>query len=130
MELPIATGIIRSLQVNAGRMAAALDEALLATDLADYLVRKGVPFRESHGLVGKAVKKAETLNTSLKGLSMDQYRAIHPAFATDLFDVLEFSSSVEARNIEGGTATAAVQQQIEKAKVLINESRVSFQKAG
>jgi len=59
LELPIAAGVVRTLVVHGERMASALDDALLATDLADYLVRKGVPFRQSHHLVGQAVKLAE-----------------------------------------------------------------------
>jgi argininosuccinate lyase len=119
MELPIVTGVIRTLQVNAGRMAAALDDGLLATDLADYLVRKGVPFRESHGLVGQVVRRAEELGTSLKALSLDDYQTIHPAFAEDVYETLDFARSVAARNAEGGTAPEAVRAQIERARALI-----------
>jgi argininosuccinate lyase len=121
MELPIAAGVIRTLKVNTERMAAALDDGLLATDLADYLVRKGVPFRESHGLVGRAVRRAEELNVSLKVLSLDEYRAIHLAFAKDVYEVFDFARSVAARNTEGGTAPDAVGAQVERAKERIGE---------
>ncbi|MBN1814253.1 MAG: argininosuccinate lyase, partial [Anaerolineae bacterium] len=119
MELPIVAGVIRTLAVNGERMAAALDDGILATDLADYLVRKGVPFRESHGLVGQVVRRAEELGMSLKGLCLDEYQAIHPAFTKDVYEVLDFRRSVEARNIEGGTATEAVRKQIANGKSLI-----------
>jgi argininosuccinate lyase len=119
MELPIATGVVRTLTVNADRMAAALGDALLATDLADYLVRKGVPFRESHHLVGQAVRRAEELDLPLKELGLADYQTIHPAFAEDLYQVFDFQRSVEARDTEGGTAPTAVRAQIERARSVI-----------
>jgi argininosuccinate lyase len=119
MELPIATGVIRTLQINSDRMAAALDDGLLATDLADYLVRRGVPFRASHGLAGQAVRRAEELNVSLRELSLDDYQAIHPAFTEDVYEALDFGGSVAARNTEGGTAPEAVRAQIAQAKAVI-----------
>jgi argininosuccinate lyase len=122
MELPIAAGVIRTLKVNAERMAAALDDALLATDLADYLVRKGIPFRESHHLVGQAVRRAEELGVPLKALGLADYQAIHPAFAEDVYEVFDFQRSVEARDTEGGTAPSAVRAQIKRAKVLLAQN--------
>jgi argininosuccinate lyase len=116
MELIVAAGVVRTLTVNGARMAAALDDALLATDLADYLVRQGVPFRESHHLVGQVVRRAEELGVSLKGLSLAEYQAIHPTFAEDVYEVFGFWRSVEAREVEGGTAPAAVRVQIERAR--------------
>ena len=117
IELDIATGVIRTLDVNSARMAAALDDGLLATDLADYLVRKGVPFRKSHHLVGRAVKRAEDLSLSLKDLDLAAYKAIHPAFAQDVYGVLDFQRSVEARDAIGGTAPAAARAQIKQANL-------------
>jgi argininosuccinate lyase len=119
MELPIAGGVIRTLKVNSARMAAALDDALLATDVAEYLVRRGVPFRESHHLVGQAVRRAEELGVSLKHLSLAEYQAIDPAFADDVYAVFDFQRSVEARDTEGGTAPTAVQTQIERARTIL-----------
>ncbi|MDY6878450.1 MAG: argininosuccinate lyase [Chloroflexota bacterium] len=122
MELLIAAGIIRTLTVNGARMAAALDDGMLATDLADYLVRRGVPFRQSHHLVGRAVRRAEELGVSLKALGLTEYQAIHPAFAEDVYEVFDFQRSVEARGAEGGTAPAAVRVQIERARRLMNNA--------
>lgn len=122
MELPLVAGVIRTLRVNANRMAAALDDGLLATDLAEYLVRKGIPFRKSHRLVGLAVRRAEELGLSLKVLPPTEYQAIHPAFGEDVYTVFDFHRSIEARNVAGGTATEAVREQIGRAKRLINGS--------
>jgi argininosuccinate lyase len=116
LELPIAAGVIRTLRVNRQRMAAALDTALLATDLADYLVRKGVPFRQSHHVVGQAVRTGMEQGKSLAELSLAEYHAIHPAFAQDVVAVFDAQRSVEARDGEGGTAPKAVRVQIQRAK--------------
>ena len=125
MELPIAARVIRTLKVNADRMAAALDDGMLATDLADYLVRKGVPFRQSHRLVGQAVRRAEGLGVPLKDLDLAEYQAIHPAFAEDVYEVFDFRRSVEARGVEGGTAPTAVRVQIERAKKAMNNETMN-----
>ncbi len=119
LELPIAAEVIRTLKVNAAHMAAARDGALLATDLANYLVKKGVPFRESHQLVGQAVKRAEKLGVQLQDLCLTDYQSIHPAFTEDVYAVFDFQRSVQARNTVGGTAPDAVHVQIEHAKELI-----------
>ena len=119
LELPVAAGVIRTLHVNAARMAAALDEGMLSTDLADYLVRKGVPFRESHHLIGQVVRRVEELGVSLKALELAEYQVIHPAFGEDVYEVLNFQRSVAARDAQGGTAPVAVLAQIERARMLL-----------
>jgi argininosuccinate lyase len=116
MEFPVATGVIRTLSISERRMAAALDDSILATDLADYLVLKGVPFRESHHLVGRVVQRAEMLGLSLADLKLDEYQNISAAFAQDLYEVFDFRRSVAARTVEGGTAPDAVQAQIADAR--------------
>lgn len=119
LELPLAAEVIRTLKVDKDRMRAVLDDGMLATDLADYLVRKGVPFREAHHLVGQAVRRTEELGVSLRHLPYSEYRALHPAFTEDLYEVFDFCRSVEARDVEGGTSSRAVRAQIERAKALI-----------
>jgi len=120
LELPIAAGVVRTLAVNGEAMAAALDESMLATDLADHLVRRGVPFRESHGLAGQAVRRAEELGTGLKALPLAEYQAIHPAFDEALYGVLDFQQSVASRDVEGGTAPAAVRSQLRQARAALS----------
>jgi argininosuccinate lyase len=121
VELLVATAVISTLEVNDARMAAALDDALLATDLADYLVRKGLPFRQSHHLVGLVVRVAEESATDLKDLDLAQYQAIHPAFGQDVYQVFEFQRSVEVRDVRGGTAPEAVRAQIGRARALLEQ---------
>lgn len=119
LALPVAAGVVRTLRVNAEAMAAALDDAMLATDLADYLVRRGVPFRQSHELVGRAVRRAEALGVPLRELPLTEFQTISDAFESDLYTVFDHRRSVEARDSYGGTATAAVRQQIERARLLL-----------
>jgi argininosuccinate lyase len=123
VELPVAAAVIRTLTVHGARMAAALDDAMLATDLADYLVRKGVPFRQSHHLIGQAVLRAEQLGVTLQGLELGEYQAIDPAFGSDLYQVFDFQRSVEARASQGGTAPSAVRSQISRARALLIERK-------
>ena len=119
MELPIAAGVLRTLQVNRERMAAALDSAMLATDMADYLVKKGVPFRQSHEFVGRAVRRAEELQVGLDELPLKDLKAIHPAFGPDIEAAMSFNHSVAARNAAGGTSPATLQAQLDKARKLL-----------
>ena len=120
MVLPIVAGVIGTLEVREEAMAGALDDALLATDLADYLVKRGMPFREAHGVVGRAVRAGEEAGVGLRSLPLAAYREISPLFGPDLYSVLSFEASVEARAARGGTARAAVQQQIALAREALN----------
>jgi argininosuccinate lyase len=127
LELPVAAEMVRTLSVNRGRMLAALDSALLATDIADYLVRKGVPFRESHHVVGQAVKQAQERDLPLNDLLLETFQAIHPAFDEEVYEVFSFERSVEARDVVGGTAMAAVRAQIDKARALLAGGAVEIE---
>ena len=120
MLLPIVAGVVATLQVNAETMRAALSEGLLATDLADYLVRRGVPFREAHHLVGQAVLLSEQRGVALSALAYADYQRFSPAFGPDLYAALDFLASVEARNVTGGTALGAVRAQLQKAQAILN----------
>ena len=113
--MPVLAGALETMSVNEKRMLAAIDASMLATDLADYLVRKGVPFREAHGISGKAVKVAGEKNVSLNELSLNEWQAIGP-FDADVKDVFDPMKSVESRNAIGGTSPQSVKNQIQKAK--------------
>lgn len=113
----IATGVISTLSVKNKKMYEALTMDMLATDLADYLVRKGVPFRETHHISGECVSKAEKLGLSgIDKLTLEQYQEIDPRFANDLFDTFNFEQSVERRDAIGGTAKSAVLKQFDNLK--------------
>ncbi len=114
--LPVLANAIRTLTVNPQRMRAALDPAMLATDLADYLVGKGVPFREAHEAAGKAVAAAAESGTSIEALPLETYQSLHPGFGSDVRSVFDAEKSVSRRKSLGGTAPEAVKIQMEKAK--------------
>jgi argininosuccinate lyase len=119
MVLPVVAGVIDTLQIDEQAMGAALDEAMLATDLADYLVKKGVPFRQAHDLIGQAVLASEERGVSLGELDYAAFREISEAFERDVYDVFDFEASVEARDVTGGTSRAAVVEQLEKARRIV-----------
>ncbi|HLF25054.1 MAG TPA: argininosuccinate lyase [Anaerolineae bacterium] len=114
--LPVMAGLIGSLTVRSERMQSALDPSLLATDLADYLVARGVPFREAHHVVGQAVRRAIDLGVSLDRLALAELRAIHPAFGADVTTVFDFNQSAARRKVTGGTGHIAVQAQLAQAR--------------
>jgi argininosuccinate lyase len=119
LMLPVMAGVLDTLEVDSDAMQANLNPAILATDLADYLVNKGIPFREAHALAGLVVRKAEEKNTDLRLLSLETYQEISDVFTEDVYLVFNFSSAVEKKNVIGGTASEAVQNQLNKAKELI-----------
>lgn len=124
MELPLVSAVVAAMQVNAERMFASMDGGMLATDLADQLVAQGVPFREAHRLVGLAVRRANESGVTLTELDSAELRSIHPALGHSTLRRLDFRSSVEKRSIQGGTATAAVREQIEQARKRLNREKV------
>jgi len=113
--LTITAGIVETVQIRAEAMRKGLVDGLLATDLADYLVKTGVPFREAHELVGRAVLACEQRGIGLRDLPLSEYQEICPAFGPDLYGALDYEASVEARDVTGGTSRSAVMAQIERA---------------
>jgi argininosuccinate lyase len=122
MTLPVANGVIETLVVHPERMKAALTDEMLATELADYLVSKGVPFREAHYLVGKVVQKALAQGVNLRGLFLSDYQEVSKLFDRDLMTWLDFEQAVERRDSVGGTARASVETQLAVAQHLINKN--------
>lgn len=119
----IATGVISTLKINKAKMEGALTMDMLATDLADYLVRKGVPFRKTHHILGECVRMAEEKNLSgIDQLTNEQLQAIDARFGDDVRDVFDFEASVERRTATGGTAKKPVLAQLEKLGGIIGES--------
>ncbi|GAB4548016.1 MAG: argininosuccinate lyase [Anaerolineae bacterium] len=122
--LPALIGTVETMRFNPDAMAAALDESMLATDLADYLVTRGVPFREAHSLVGRTVRRALELSVSLSRLSIEEYHAISPMYGEDVYQVFDFAASVAKRAALGGTAPQAVQEQIAQAEVWLTQRNI------
>ncbi|XP_056140926.1 argininosuccinate lyase isoform X1 [Lampris incognitus] len=111
--LQVTTGVMSTLKINQSVMEAALSPDMLATDLAYYLVRKGMPFREAHGVSGKAVFLAESRNIALNQLSVEDLATLSPLFESDVSSVWDYLSSVEQYSAPGGTAKSSVAAQVE-----------------
>lgn len=111
--LPAVTGTIRTIDVDADRCAAAVDPGAMATDVADTLVEREVPFRRAHEVVGRAVLEAEEKNVGLNELSPGELRAIHPELGEiDLGGALDPVRSMNRRAAGGGTAPIDVRGQL------------------
>jgi argininosuccinate lyase len=119
LTLEVAAGMMRTLHVNPDRMHAALDDSMLATDLADYLVRQGVPFRQAHNTVGRVVRYGIEERRLLRNLSLQEWQKLSPLFESDVVDIFDFERSVEQRRSPGGTARASVEAQIARARELM-----------
>ncbi|MGH9323954.1 MAG: argininosuccinate lyase [Vicinamibacteria bacterium] len=116
LVLPVMEGVVRTLVLHEDQMASALSDDLLATDLADYLVAKGVPFRKSHELVGKVLALAEEKGVSPAAIPLDELRKLAPEFGSDVASVWDFRASIERRDCEGGVSSRAIEIQIQKAE--------------
>ncbi len=114
--LPVISGALQTITAKPDRMRAAIDSFMMATDLADYLVGKGIPFRETHSIAGQAVRLAGEKHVGLEGLPLEAYQALCPAFEADLYQVLDPMKSVEKRNSIGGTSLQSVKNQITQCR--------------
>jgi len=114
-SLDVADRVVAGLKFKPEAMTACLDDFLLATDLADYLAAKGLPFRQAHKVVGKLVRECERRGIGLKELPLEEYSSASELFAGDLKEVLDFSGSLARRSSPGGTAPEAVEEQIAQA---------------
>ncbi|KAH9005192.1 argininosuccinate lyase [Lactarius hatsudake] len=110
--LRIAEGVIGTLNVHPEKMRQALTMDVLATDLADYLVRKGVPFRETHHISGRAVALAESRKCQLNELTVADYKNLHAEFGDDVHEVFDFEASVERRQAIGGPSRVMISRQV------------------
>ena len=115
-------GMIETMTVNRDRTRAAAEEGvysgILATDLADYLVTKGVPFREAHGATKALVAYAGEKNTGLDTLSLGEYRRFSELFGEDVFEIT-VESSLGARASQGGTAPERVKEALNQARAML-----------
>ena len=120
MSLEVFTGMVGGITVNVDAMRAAAREGYAtATDLADYLVKKGLPFREAHEAVAQAVRFAEMRGCDLAELSLDDLRQFSPLITADAFDSLSLEGSMNSRSHIGGTAPARVKAAIAKARKML-----------
>jgi argininosuccinate lyase len=122
--LGVAVGLVAGLQpVPAAMRAAVLEGHATATDLADYLVRKGVPFRDAHGAVARAVREAERAGVDLAALPLAKLQSLSTKIGPDVKRVLTPEASVAARRHPGGTAPAEVRKAIARARKRLRRNR-------
>ena len=120
--LSVAAGAIRTTKFNAERLrAAASNPALLATEAADYLVRKGIPFRQAHDIVGKVLREAEKRGVSFTTLPLEQLKQISSAFDADFPKSLSLDAALAAKRVPGGTAPESVRAAIEDLEARLNK---------
>ncbi|XP_076286922.1 argininosuccinate lyase isoform X8 [Lasioglossum baleicum] len=110
--IAVASKALATLEVNDRKCQGALAPNMLATDLAYYLVRKGIPFRKAHHLAGNVVLLSESVAVPISELSLEQLRTVSEKFEDDVMEVWNFANSVEQYKVEGGTSEAALGEQI------------------
>ena len=126
LSLKTMRGMIETMHVNADAMfAGAKGGFMAATDLADYLVGKGIPFRQAHEIVGRIVLKCEQEGKSLQELTALEYTCENPAFADDVLEAVDISHVVARRNTDGGTGHAQVIQQLHNAQNSLEADRIA-----
>ncbi|MDX1413455.1 MAG: argininosuccinate lyase [Candidatus Promineifilaceae bacterium] len=121
--LPVMVGLIRSIELQPEQMKQQLEPGLLATEIADYLVKKGVPFRKAHGLVGQAVRLAEDQGEPLTALTLNDFQDISRHFGSDIVEVLQVATALAQRTTTGGTAPEALLEQLSEAKEFLRVIR-------
>ncbi|MEP6778873.1 MAG: argininosuccinate lyase [Gemmatimonadaceae bacterium] len=117
LVLPALAGAVEELKFDRARMKAAVSSAMMATDLADYLVRKGATFREAHGAVGSLIRASEETGVDLADFPAARFTEAHALFGADARDALSATASIALREVIGGTGPAAVASQLEQAKL-------------
>jgi argininosuccinate lyase len=119
--LKVFQGMLSDLQLDTDRVTSLAGESyMLATDLADYLVGKGVPFREAHGVMRELCRYCEDQGKDLQSITLEEYQRFSPKFDQDVFDITALSS-VSARDNPGGTAPGRVAEALRQARELLRE---------
>jgi argininosuccinate lyase len=127
-SLRIMADMIRTLVVRKQRMRAQTESGFInATDAADYLAKKGVPFREAHEVVGKLVRYCITHSKSLAELSVAEFQGFSPFFSEDIFDAINMENVVNRRTSHGGTSDLSVRKQADLLGDLVRETNASLQ---
>jgi argininosuccinate lyase len=118
--LPVMAGLINTLQLRPERMAAQIESGLFATDLADYLVKKGHPFRQAHEIAGRAVQMAENQGRQLSQLTLGDLQGLSDLFESDVVAVFDVTKSLASRDAVGGTGPRALAEQLLAAEKFLN----------
>jgi argininosuccinate lyase len=129
--LHILAAALRATEFDVGRMAALADrETLLATDMADYLVRRGVPFRTAHRIIAELIAEAHGAAQSVLATPLEELKRLAPAFEADFYDSISLERSLAARNVPGGTAPEQVGAALGRAEQQLSRWRAASQRSG
>ncbi len=121
--LDVFAGVWDTMEIKSQRMSSCVDDWTLTTDIADYLTKKGVPFRESHTIVGELVKECMSQGVELRDLPLEEFKRFSQSFEDDVYGIMDAVKSVNSRDIKGGTAKSSVQEQIARAKKLNRDDK-------
>jgi argininosuccinate lyase len=122
--LPAVIGMVETTEFDSKKMASGATAGFaLATEIADYLVRKGVPFSKAHDISGRAVTMAEAKGITLEELSLAEYQSLNKLFSADIFKTLTVESAVASRKSRGGTSPAALRIQLTELGTLISTAK-------
>jgi argininosuccinate lyase len=121
MVIEVFTQVLATLTVNAGSIGNKLDPLLLATDLADYLVNRGLPFRQAHKVVGAMVAHCIEKKTSFAELTLTAFKAFSPLFREDVKKCLSWTEAIRHRTIAGGTGEKSVANQLREARNILDK---------
>jgi len=119
-SLEIFMGVLKTLKINKETITQSLSPALLATEIADYLTKKGTPFRTAHTITGNIVKWSDENDTSLNEVSLSKLKDFSPLFEEEIYDYLTFKNALARRNLKGGTGDKSVKEQIKKAEQILS----------
>jgi len=119
ISIAVFTRVLRTLTVKAGKIENQLDPFLFATDLADYLVRKGLPFRKAHNVAGRIVAYCIERKKSLSDLPLSVFQSFHQLFNRDVHRVFSWEHALAKREVEGGTGRKSVLRQIASAEKIL-----------
>ena len=120
LSLEVFTGMLETAEYNTENMARSLkNDIILATDIADYLVKKGLPFRDAHRIVGNIVNYATTNNMNLMDINLEKYKEFCELFEADVKDI-SVESSIKSKNVIGGTAPEQIEYQLKRARKLLD----------
>jgi argininosuccinate lyase len=126
-SLTVYASMLRAMKVNEERMAQAVTRDFSnATDMADYLVKKGLPFRQAHEVVGKCVRYCIDHGKWLAGLSLDEFKQFSPLFEADILAAIKVETCVSARNSYGGTSYTQVGQQMEIVHEIMQRQQMTL----
>ena len=115
--LGVMAGMVRNLEIDGGRLRAAVDSGyLVATEVADYLVAKGMPFRTAHDVAGALVRKAIAAGVELAALPLSDFQIESKTFADDIYQWLDVANAVDRRDVTGGPARGRVVAEIGRVR--------------